>query len=220
MCNKNNKLRLKALGWEYAGKTNLAKKEYTFRILGDSPFTSAIKRRCEQLGVPYTTSYAFTAFGPAIYDREVVEDENPIELSDDVDAWFDTSCCAEAVYRILKATEYTRHNVLIVGRGPAVRGLWNKLITETDNTVTVIHSKTNLRFTQSCAADVLIWAAPNASISKVKIDYKLVIDLTGNLNTSLNKGFHVEDDFIDASDVGKITTAVAVYRAADWGHLA
>lgn len=185
-----------------------------FQIIGKSPFTSALARKCKMLGVAFTDTY--TEGNPTIVDWEVVTDFG-IRLQDDVDGDDTyTSCCADAVYDILEELGYTEHNVVIVGRGLAVNGLWDRLLEESDNTVTVLHSKSHLRFTQTCAADVLIWAAPKASWSKFKHDYKLIVDLTGDLEARIGKSVFVEDEFVSARDVGRLTTAIAVDRAATW----
>ena len=116
---------------------------------------------------------------------------------------------------LLSAMHFIGDHVAIIGRGQAVHGLWDELIDGMDCTVTVCHSHTRQPMTSTVASNVVVWAAPEASSKKYSLcDKKLIIDLTGNLEKSV-KSVDPEE-FVSASDIGRLTTAILAYRAATW----
>lgn len=141
-------------------------------VLGESPFTRAVRRKAEKLGV---TCVDDPTGVPVIVDTEVYPGMPFIEKWQDIDrTYYDgLSCCAEAVLETLG--DVSGLHVCVVGRGHAVQGL-AEILLDRDATVTVCHSKTqNLRMA-TLAADILVVAAP---IEPWPVIDKVVVDVAG-----------------------------------------
>ena len=184
-------------------------------ILGDeeSPYVKALKRKCNNVGIltnePVIYSGAFKY--PYVIDIETYRGAFPItpRFETDIDHLFTpgTSCVAEACEMVLNALKHTGENVLIVGRGHAVKGLSDALIAE-DFTVTVCHSRTTNFFDLFSVADKIVYTAPewlNYTYNALKKD-AIIIDVSGATK---------EHKYLSGrtiTNIGKLTTSITTNR--------
>lgn len=198
----------------YTARTEISKN--VLQIVGTSPFTKALERRCNMVGVKCWKVPKPTYGYPVVIDHEISK-QMPSEHAD-IDLHFEKSelsACAEAILKVCDSIGVAGKVVCIVGRGKAVQGLAKKLLAK-DATVTVCHSKTNKLLTMTAVADVLILAAPECNLHRIgRESCQYIIDVAGKLGYKARIE-QLRAKYISASDIGRITTAILAYRASIW----
>lgn len=178
-------------------------------IVGDSPFTRAIKRKADQLGVSWFADVCTEhSFHKMIVDREVYRGEIKMWDEQDVDNLVSRglSCCAQAILDTLLEIGVSGKAVTIIGRGHAVKGLAQALI-DHNATVTVAHSQTGNMYEAMLFANIVVVAAPIHTSGLCSMTGKVIVDVVGKCYP---KG---AETFVSASDIGKLTTSIVLYRA-------
>lgn len=169
-------------------------------IVGDvnSMFLASLKKKALKLGFEVTENDLESKY-PTVVDVETVENFNATRL----DFWVDVdrlhnrgkSAVAEGILMYLKSqTTLLGKHVAIIGRGHAVKGLSDGLLTE-NATITICHSKTK-SVTDICKnCDIVVNASPYDT-SELNCD--ILVDITKNIP----KG------------IGSLTTSILLNRAA------
>lgn len=192
-------------------------KDNILTIFGDeeSPYVKALKRKCNNVGILTNKPviYSGTFKYPYVIDIETYRGVFPTtpRFDTDIDHLFTqgTSCVAEACEMVLNTLKRTGENVLIVGRGHAVKGLSEALIAE-DFTVTVCHSRTANFYSLLSVADKIVYTAPewiNYTYDVLKKD-AVIIDVSGATK---------EHKYLSGrtiTNIGKLTTSVTTNRVA------
>lgn len=181
-------------------------------ILGkDSQFVKALTRRCRECGLPYTlVSEAKDVyrkyFDPIIVDQDEFPHYSHLDNVDDDRYSKHLSSCSSGVLSIIEELGAIGKTVTIIGRGNAVRFLGYALV-EDDATVCECNSYTNKSTLNQLtySADIIVNASPVKKFDRRKSS--IVIDVSGATEELTEEDFTI-------SDVGKLTTAILVYRAS------
>lgn len=189
-------------------KCYLAHKDASLVVDGDdkSPFIRAIKKKCDALDVKWLYPEDGLAH-PVVVDLDVSYPDW-LEEKRDIDCIVNDgiSCCAEAVLSIIAVRDdgISGCNVCIIGRGHAVKGLADALLTN-GATVTLCHSKTRDVMWPVTGADVVVLASPVMPNGyDGSANYK-TIDVSGLLG---------DEVAVTASEVGKLNVSVLLNRLA------
>lgn len=184
------------------------------QIVGDSPFTRAVMKRCMEWNVPAVFNNSVEPNAPAVVDSEQYDLDHMCPVWQNIDdhcIFNDFSACSDAVSMILDAFHVGRkEHVAIIGNGHAVKGLAQHLLNR-GCSVCIMNSKTKNISTMTIGADVVIAATPKLD-DMVFTNGKLIIDVGDVLQNRAN----MATNYVSASDVGKITCAVLAFRASIW----
>ena len=194
---------------KYDQETLASNEKNKLYIVGNSPFTRAIKRKADQLGVRhFTASTIPNVCIPTIIDREVYRGEIDLYDNQDIDnlCHDGLSCCAQAILDTLLEVGVAGKSVTVIGRGHAVKGLAQTLI-DHNATVTVAHSQTGNMYEAMLFANIVVVAAPIHTSGLCSMTGKVIVDVVGKCYP---KG---ADTFVSDSDIGKLTTSIVLYRA-------
>lgn len=193
-------------------------------IYGNSPFTRALKKRCEGFGFKVRENTQWGEDwrpGAAVVDTEAKKSvfdtfvKYRIPVNSDIDECSGDgphvfSACAWGIMNILREAEaLDGEHICIIGRGHAVNGLAEKLHKHTDATVTVCHSKTKDIITASLPARVIVYAAPEMDMWHKFMYKKLIIDVSGAVKCKYEKC----EQYIGPEDIGRLTTTILAERA-------
>lgn len=180
----------------------------------EAPFLRALCRKAEALGF-LVTSQAITA--PTVTDREAYAGVPPFNT--DIDAVCGGShywipAVSFGLLRIIQEAELDRKNICIVGRGHAVKGLDAELLAA-DHTVTVCHSKTDLKTLADhiARAEVLVMATPELPDGLEWPEAELILDVSGVLGGAIAEAC---DNYVGPGAIGRLTTSILCNRAALW----
>lgn len=188
------------------------------QISGESRFTAGLRRRCNKWKVPYVMTTCPDGDGPVVIDREsALYSLQYMKPGSDIDCGsrYPMSACAESVFRILSAVaggerKLCGMNIVIIGRGFAVRGL-SDILTCSDATVTVCHAKSKEIFLHTINADAVVFTSP-APVGAVYSEVPIVIDVSGKLTRCKE----LSSCYVPNTEVGRLTCAVLANRAARW----
>lgn len=184
-------------------------------IIGESQFTKALAKRCREWDVPYHFCESTHGSCPVVYDREWCKANGKkvfLTAREDIDTGRSLSACAEAIIAILEElTDLRGKNVLIIGRGGAVKGLAEELIDD-DATVTVCHSHTKDICDLSLHADIVVSAENCQKYIPLCVLDKITVDVSGKRAASKR----LDSVYVSASEIGRLTCAILANRAARW----
>lgn len=179
-----------------------------------SPFLRSVNKMAKEVGI---NSRIMNHLPPVIGNCKVVVDKETcstvtaLPAKADVDRLYNpgTSCVMEAVYCLLHLTMNLKgKNITIVGRGHAVQGLAERLLSE-NATVTVAHSYTKDLYEAMHDRDIVVLATP--TISDVP-RAKLVLDIGGALTQEQIE--ELPTSGIYEKGIGKLTNAILLSRVA------
>lgn len=201
------------LATEYDDDTFAHSVDKQLFLVGDeTPFLKAIKKKAANLGIycVYKNRVDLNVT-PTVVDTETYKEPFHLINQQDIDKiqCDGISCCANAILAFLTNIDIAGKNITILGRGHAVKGLAHTLISNTDATITVCHSKTRNLYESTLFADILVVAAPVKPVQVSSLAGKIVIDVSGTF-----KGFVPEDRYV--GNIGKLTTSILLNRAARW----
>lgn len=188
-------------------------------LLGDpeSPFFRGLRRKAEKLGIPVRLVEGTEIRPIYVVDRETYKGFEPY-LGYDIDGGDDMTAVSEGVLETILRGKYCHdlsgRDVCIVGRGPAVKGLAEKLLIA-DYTVTICHSKTSPRaLKEHCFnADVVVLGTPELAEEVMFYNAELIIDIGGALDQEEVKDW---DNYLGPRDIGRLCTSILCNRAARW----
>lgn len=202
---------------EVAAKTN---KPSLFLIGSNSSlFLKSVHRLAQEVGMD---SHILSSLPPligdckAVVDRETCDTVTSLPAEADVDNLYNpgTSCVAEAAYEFLFDTvPLEGKTVTIVGRGHAVQGLAEKLLSM-NATVTVAHSHTRDLYQVMDGQDVVVLATP--VISAFPLANELVLDIGGTLPKEMV--YQLPSGCRYEGRIGRLTNSILLARAAGVYH--
>lgn len=184
----------------------------TLCLVGDTeaPFLRALRRKAEKLGIDTTAQVL--QYCAAVIDRETWKEGKPKGLLD-VDN-MDMTAVSEGVWEVLQDSGMKRRDICIVGRGPAVRGLAERLLIA-DYTVTVCHSKTvfNALAEHLDRAEIVVLGTPELPAGMTFSGAELIIDIGGAVDSAFAEACQ---NYLGPRDIGRLCTSILCNRAARW----
>lgn len=172
-------------------------------VLGDSPFTRAVKRKATQFSLRILDSPDYIA--PMLICRESYHGllQAPELLDVDYMRMGTMTCCSVAILNVLAVLHAGKGRVAILGRGNAVKGL-ETVLHDMGIPVETWDRKTDLRPFLDGAAYV-VRAAPVEIPLNHNSEY-ILIDVVGDM-----RGILQNDRYI--GNIGKLTVDIVVLQA-------
>jgi hypothetical protein len=193
------------------------RKQHDLVLLGDpeSPFFRGLRRKAEKLGIPVHLGESADGQPAYVLDRETYKRYPPF-LGNDIDGGDDMTAVSEGVLETILRGKYCYdlpgRDVCIVGRGPAVKGLADKLLIA-DYTVTVCHSKTGFKALAEHLdrAEIVVLGTPELPAGMTFSGAELIIDIGGAVDSAFAEACQ---NYLGPRDIGRLCTSILCNRAA------